>query len=287
MDSSSTPRPCCPVGARDDAAQIDAALLTGDSIRTVVAAFGSEAAPLSFTAVQKHRAHALAEDDDGPRSPKSDPNQRGKSPGIGPKSWSKSAPGQNPGDDARTAPRKLITAAIEERAVDLRIAGKSFAAIGAELGIDGDTAMDAVERVLVRTIGKADRKADLAREIEVRRCDAIIAAFWDRATDPSMVEVDVPADTESGVRKYDGQDKAADRLLKAMERRSKLLGLDAPTGPSVQVNILNSPEFNAILGAIVTALRGKHPEALADVMAVMRGQLAEMGQAHGRPRLVA
>lgn len=166
-------------------------------------------------------------------------------------------------DDPVTAPRKLITAEVERRCVQFRVAGWDWEDIAAEVGIHWETAVDYVERVLIRTRGKADSLADKAREIELRRCDAIIKSFWDRATDPSMAKVDVPADTETGVKAYDGQDKAADRLLKAMERRAKLLGLDAPTGPAVQINI-SIGEF----GRAVTAwLLARAPELRPDFAA--------------------
>jgi hypothetical protein len=125
--------------------------------------------------------------------------------------------------------------------------------------------------VLLRTRGKADELAEAARALEVRRCDAIIASFWERATDPAMVEVLVPADNESGVKKYDGQDKAADRLLKAMERRAKLLGLDASSGPLVSVQVLlASPDFRRIQEALVAALR-PWPDAMRAAAEALRG----------------
>jgi DNA-binding CsgD family transcriptional regulator len=177
----------------------------------------------------------------------------------------------NPGDDPLTSPRKVIAATVERRCVELRVKGKSYDAIAEELGIDPDTAMDAVERVLLRTRGKADELAEAARALEVRRCDAIIASFWERATDPAMVEVLVPADNESGVKKYDGQDKAADRLLKAMERRAKLLGLDASSGPLVSVQVLlASPDFRRIQEALVAALR-PWPDAMRAAAEALRG----------------
>lgn len=130
--------------------------------------------------------------------------------------------------------------------------------------------MDAAERVLLRTRGKADRLADHYREIELRRCDELIDAIWDRATDDSMARVEVVTDKE--IREFDLQDKAIDRVVKLMERRAKLLGLDAPAAPAVQVNILQAPmvqEFSGALVALLAALCPEHGETvdawLADV----------------------
>lgn len=56
---------CCSVGARPDAAEIDAALRSGgpeNSIRRVVSRFWTHDSKLSYTAIQRHREHVL----DGP-----------------------------------------------------------------------------------------------------------------------------------------------------------------------------------------------------------------------------
>lgn len=178
----------------------------------------------------------------------------------------------NPGDDEMLTPRKIVTAALEEEVLEMRIACKSFAAIAMAKGIAADTAREMVERRLRKSIGRGDRKAELAREMEVQRCDAIIASFWDRATDPEMAKVDVPANTESGVREYDGQDKAADRLLKAMDRKAKLLGLDAPS--TIRVSFVDDPEFPAFIDLVISALRDE-PAAKTKVLASMRGFMHE------------
>ena len=76
-----------------------------------------------------------------------------------------------------------------------------------------------------------------------------------------MATVEVPANTESGVRAYDGQDKAADRLLRTMERRAKLLGLDAPT----QVTVRTAPDFAGAWEIVALTLTKRHPSAAFDV----------------------
>ncbi len=252
---------CCSVGARPDASEIDAALLEGgheNSYRKIAGRHG-----LSVGALQRHKPHisdAYQETDTAPDTPADAHADGAESAANTPDTGRISEPAlptplrsvlavPNPGDDPMTAPRKIVTADVELRCVQLRVKGKSYEEIADEVGIHWETAMDAVERVLLRTRGKADSLADKAREIELRRCDAIIASFWDRATNPEMAVVDVPADTESGVRAYDGQDKAADRLLKAMERRAKLLGLDAPSA-AVTVNILSAPDAAPVVRAL-------------------------------------
>lgn len=266
--------PCCPIGARLDAPAIDAALQAiGQPGAESLSAMGRRL-DLAKSSLHAHRKHLV--------QPVQSPTERvaewlgtplNAPPNVAPITAPASSPFSvpNPGDDAPTAPRKVIAATVERRCVELRVKGKAYEAIAEELGIDPDTAMDAVERVLLRTRGKADELAEAARAIEVRRCDAIIASFWERATDPGMVEVLVPADNEAGVKKYDGQDKAADRLLKAMERRAKLLGLDAPAGPLVSIQVLlTSPDWRRLQEALVSALR-PWPEALAAAVKALRG----------------
>lgn len=272
-------RPCCPVGARGDVAAIDAALrLIGqpgaESLSAIALRLG-----IAKSSLHGHRKQHLA-------AVQGDPEQgteRNGTPLNEPLNGTTPVSAfhvPNPGDDPTTAPRRLITATLERDAIKLRIKGKSYEAIGDELGCDPGTAMDAVERVLLRTRNKADEQAEMARSIEVRRCDAIIESFWERATDPGCAEVKVPADNEQGYRAYDGQDKAADRLLKAMERRAKLLGLDAPTN-AVQVTIVNNPAFQEVIRVLFEALSDHH-----EVRAIVMAKVGAALQARrGQPRL--
>lgn len=54
MTPSPTERPCCPIGARPDAAEIDAAIRGGEQLRAIGARYG-----VLYHAIQKHRLHAL------------------------------------------------------------------------------------------------------------------------------------------------------------------------------------------------------------------------------------
>jgi hypothetical protein len=315
--------PCCPIGARSDVAEVDAALrLVGQPGAETLSALSSRLGPAKST-LSRHRTGCLGlapappvpppgagparsgtafPTEERERVAPAEPQKKAipaaaaaGDPGTaleqrvpvrpGPASRSPFAGLTNPGDDALTAPRKLVAAQVERACLELRVKGKSYAHIAAEVGISEDVALDTVERALLRTRGKADSLAEAARELELRRCDAVIAAFFDRATDPAMATVMVPADNEAGCRAYDGQDKAADRLLKAMERRAKLLGLD---GPSVQVNVLATPGLQEVLAAIFRALV-PHPAVRLEVRAAVRALLGGGGEAGGAlagPRVV-
>lgn len=195
----------CTVCSHPQRPAVEAAIDAGDSFRVVSERFG-----FSKSAVTRHQGHRT----DGARTGRpTDARARA----------AKDKPKRH-----RTHAAEVERTMLEDRAVQLRIAGKNYRQIAAELGSTPGACQSAVERVLIRTRGDADEKADLARAVEVQRCDALIASLWGRATNPACEIVAVPADNEAGVRPYDGQDKAADRIVKVMERRAKLLGLDEP-----------------------------------------------------------
>lgn len=108
-----------------------------------------------------------------------------------------------------TASRRVQAAEREKAAFALRIAGATYAQIGAQLGVTGCAAHKMVKRVLERTRGETDAEAVELRRLETERLDALQVALWGLASK--------------------GDAGAIDRILKIMERRARLLGLDAPT----------------------------------------------------------
>jgi hypothetical protein len=102
--------------------------------------------------------------------------------------------------------------AVEERrkrAIALRLDGKNYRTIAAELGVGLATAYRDVAAVIDRTKAEANESADEVRSLELER--------HDRAIDGLMPHVDA------------GDPRACDTLVRLQERRSKYLGLDAPT----------------------------------------------------------
>jgi oligoendopeptidase F len=94
----------------------------------------------------------------------------------------------------------------QAQAVELRVAGASLDAIAAKLGYtSASAAYRAIETALQRTI---QAPADSLRELELRRLDVLMLAIWNKA------------------RK--GDLDAVDRAIRIIDRRAKLLGLDAP-----------------------------------------------------------
>ena len=77
-----------------------------------------------------------------------------------------------------TASRRVQAAAREKAAFALRIAGATYAQIGAQLGVTGCAAHKMVKRVLERTRGETDAEAVELRRLETERLDALQVALW-------------------------------------------------------------------------------------------------------------
>ena len=96
-----------------------------------------------------------------------------------------------------------------QKSLDLRIAGARYRQIGAQLGVSYQTAYRDVQAALGELATLQDRKAEKLRELELERCDKLTLALWPKARA--------------------GDEKAVRAIITVMDRRAKLLGLDAPT----------------------------------------------------------
>jgi hypothetical protein len=164
---------------------------------------------------------------------------------------------------------------VERRALELRLAGRTYDELADELECAPSMARTIVDRALTRS-GTRNEKAEQLRTIEVARCDAIIASFWERATDKSRSTTQVTPGGADGidVDKYDpSQDRAAITLLKAMERRASLLGLDAEKRSGVNISIVQHPDFAGITRVVFEALT-PFPDARAAVIARMKSAIS-------------
>lgn len=110
--------------------------------------------------------------------------------------------------ESTTSRRILKGREREQAAVKLRMGGATYDEIGSSLGITAPTAYRAVKRAIGRVIAKTSEDADQLRTLELQRLDKLLLALWPRASR--------------------GDDAAVDRVLRVMERRAKLRGLDAP-----------------------------------------------------------
>lgn len=96
-----------------------------------------------------------------------------------------------------------------QQAFDLRIAGASYRQIAKQIGVSVRTAFKYVSFTLADLDKVTKGKAERLREIELERCDKMILALWPK------------------IKTGDAQCVRA--AIAVMDRRAKLIGLDAPT----------------------------------------------------------
>lgn len=108
--------------------------------------------------------------------------------------------------ESMTSEKRLVELDKQRRALELRKAGLGFEAIARRLGYRGPSgAYYAVKTAMLRTLREP---ADELRQLEVARLDDLLAGLWLEARQGNVAKVD--------------------RVLRIMERRAILLGLDAP-----------------------------------------------------------
>jgi hypothetical protein len=103
--------------------------------------------------------------------------------------------------ESKTSPRRIEAVEKQRKALDLRKAGATYAAVKAALNA---TVKDA---------------ADDVRNLEVERLDAMLLNLWPQVQKANQ--------------------GAVDRVLRIMERRAKLLGLDAPVKTDNKLEIFD------------------------------------------------
>lgn len=96
-----------------------------------------------------------------------------------------------------------------QQALDLRVAGVGYRAIGKTLGVSYQTAYRDVSKALEELAVLQRGKAEKLQAIELERCEKMHLALWPKVRN--------------------GDEKAVRALVAVMDRRAKLLGLDAPS----------------------------------------------------------
>lgn len=115
-------------------------------------------------------------------------------------------------------------ATLEKRAqvLELRRAGASLRDMERALGIDKNTAKRYLDEAMADLQAAQNEKAEATRAVELDRLERLHMVLW-----PTATAKDTDADTRN---------KAVDRLIRISERRSKLLGLDAPVRADVNIS---------------------------------------------------
>lgn len=110
---------------------------------------------------------------------------------------------------AASRAKRAEVADRRSKAVALRLAGADYESIARSLGYTtrGAACQD-ITRALEANLAEQGRSVDVLREAELLRLDLLQVGAWGAATD--------------------GDPKAIEVVLKIVDRRCKLLGLDAP-----------------------------------------------------------
>jgi hypothetical protein len=110
------------------------------------------------------------------------------------------------------APRVVDVVHKRAAAVALRRQGYTYEKIGEKVGITKQTAHAMVVAALEERRRELNESVDDVRDMEVVRLDKMTAFLFKRLDDP----------------KHDDPERTVTAILKIMERRASLLGLDAP-----------------------------------------------------------
>lgn len=132
------------------------------------------------------------------------------------------------GRASRTLPNP-VRLERKRRAYGLKLRGFSYRQIGAELGIDVKDAHTLVKEELFDTTDVLREQVREHRQLELDRLESVISRLW---------VVAFPVGEEGKVGEVDHE--AVRSLLRAMERKQKLLGLEAPQKHQVDVSHLQS-----------------------------------------------
>ena len=106
-----------------------------------------------------------------------------------------------------------------DKAMTLRLQNLSYSEIAAEIGVSKATAFLYVKIAAKQAQKKYTEKADLIIVMELNKLDKLEKALREDA--------------------HAGDVRAASTILKIMERRSRLLGLDSPSRTEVKTNTID------------------------------------------------
>jgi hypothetical protein len=104
--------------------------------------------------------------------------------------------------------REIHRHKLRAEAFELRKAGATYEEIGRSLGITAQSAHETVTRALKASVEASSRDAASIRALELERLDSLLKGLWPAASK--------------------GNPASVEKVLKIMERRARLLGLDAP-----------------------------------------------------------
>lgn len=124
-------------------------------------------------------------------------------------------------------PDKATVTSNETKAVELRTAGMPYAEIAHTLGMAGPSS---AYRMVMRALAQnQSEEVEELRMVEGARLDCMQQSVWQRAVDGDLSSID--------------------RVLKIMERRARLFGLDAPQKVAVSTTQVDD-QIDALLAEL-------------------------------------
>jgi hypothetical protein len=133
-----------------------------------------------------------------------------------------------------------------QRALELRITGMPFREIGRQLGVSGCQAHHDIARSLAELAAREQDQARIARQLDLERINKALAGVMPKAEK--------------------GDPQAVNALVRLLELRARLLGLDAPLrahhggdpdAPPIAVEQLSPDDRERRLLELITAARGR------------------------------
>ena len=157
-------------------------------------------------------------------------------------------------DKASRRPTKAVNKEqLEKRRLaelEMRLAGVQYRQIAEHFGVDVHTAWDDIQWAMQPTRNTLDEVGEKARRLDLWRLDRLLRALWPRAV---------------GARATSPDDFAVDRVLKILDRRARLLGLDAPS----QHEMVGDTEI--VLQVVGTDVRRVDTSATGEKAALVAG----------------
>ena len=148
------------------------------------------------------------------------------------------------GARAETAKSMTLAKQRERDALDLRTRGYTYDRIADALGISRAGAAECVRRALAALKLECEEKAEEVRDLELKRLDR-------------MLEIAQTAADQ-------GELAAIDRVLRIQERRSKYLGLDAPTRSESHATVAAAIDLGHLDDAKLRALETAFSSIMSD-----------------------
>lgn len=146
--------------------------------------------------------------------------------------------------------QQAVTAARRAKCIELRLAGTRYVVIAVELGYaDEHSARRDFDRALTASLQGLQSSADEFRALELERLDRLQVSVWDAAIGGDLRAVEV--------------------VLKIMNSRAKLLGLEAPARmelsiESIDQQIAETRQRLAVGVSVPLAIEAARAEPMTD-----------------------